>query len=322
MRLDDLFYVKNGIASSGLNVLPRRVSDSIAFVRPASTQQRTVAGWVMKSSVKPANIFPEGSLFVSTNGEGSHSYSYVSRFEFIPNSDVSVLIPKFEMSIQEKAFYARCITLNRYKFSYGRKPKGDRLKKIELPDIVPDWVNDVDLNVYNGLEGAALSVPAIPSGNILSSIDYGLTQLGEVFNVRYGVNLELNKMKIDPGGINFISRTAKNNGVSARVAVLDDVEPTKAGVITVAGGGSVLETFLQKEPFYSGRDLYYLIPKIDMTDAQKLFYCVCIRSNQYRYSYGRQANRTLKYLSIPAPTTELLSKVDEYINSLPYSSQI
>jgi Type I restriction modification DNA specificity domain len=128
-----------------------------------------------------------------------------------------------------------------------------------------------------------------------------MTKVGDLFDVKYGVNLELNKLVLDAAGINFVSRTAKNNGVSAIVAKLD-VEPIEAGVLTVAGGGSVLETFLQPKPFYSGRDLYYLKQKVEMTDAVKLYYCACIRANRYRYNYGRQANRTLKDILIPHPS--------------------
>ena len=127
-----------------------------------------------------------------------------------------------------------------------------------------------------------------------------MLRLGDIFEVKYGVNLELSRCKIIRGGINFVSRTEKNNGVSATVELIDDVTPIPAGVLTVAGGGSVLETFLQPAPFYSGRDLYYLVPLIELTTAQKLFYCACIRANKYRYSYGRQANKTLREIKIPA----------------------
>lgn len=126
-----------------------------------------------------------------------------------------------------------------------------------------------------------------------------LVKVGQLFEVRYGVNLELNRMTVLPSGINFVSRTARNNGVSARVALLPDVEPIEAGVLTVAGGGSVAETFVQPEPFYSGRDLYYLRPRTELTFEQKLFYCMAIRANKYRFNYGRQANRTLHELMVP-----------------------
>lgn len=137
-----------------------------------------------------------------------------------------------------------------------------------------------------------------------------LSKVCDIFDVVYGVNLELNKMELDPNGINFVSRTAKNNGVSAKVKQLDKVYPIPAGMITVAGGGSVMESFLQPEPFYSGRDLYYLKPKVDLSDQEKIYYCVCLRANKYKYSYGRQANKTLKDIKIPA-----ISSIPNWLNT-------
>jgi Type I restriction modification DNA specificity domain len=124
--------------------------------------------------------------------------------------------------------------------------------------------------------------------------------LSELFEVKYGLNLELNRMTPDPQGVAFVGRSERRNGITGRVAPLPDLQPLPAGTLTVAGGGSVLATFLQVEPYYSGRDLYYLIPKQDLTLSQKLFYCACIRANRYRYSYGRQANRTLRDIRVPA----------------------
>ena len=134
-RLDEIFIVYNGIASTKIELYSDKRENSIAFVRPASTHQRTLSGFLDKKSVEKKHIYPKGTLFVSTNGEGSHSYSYVSTMEFVPNSDVSVLIPKEGMSVEEKIYYALCITKNRYRFSYGRKPKGKRLKSLILPKI-------------------------------------------------------------------------------------------------------------------------------------------------------------------------------------------
>ena len=62
-----------------------------------------------------------------------------------------------------------------------------------------------------------------------------------------------------------------------------------------------MESFLQPEPYYSGRDLFYLTPKMLLNVEQKLFYCTCLRANKYKYNYGRQANRTLKDIIIPHP---------------------
>ncbi|GHU27962.1 hypothetical protein FACS1894152_5260 [Bacilli bacterium] len=128
-----------------------------------------------------------------------------------------------------------------------------------------------------------------------------MKKVSELFAIKYGINLELNACEITnaKSGINFVARTAENNGVVARVAPIVGKKPQKAGLISVAGGGSVLSTFVQTELFYSGRDLFILEPKQEMTFEEKLFYCHVIKMNAYRYAFGRQANITLKDIELP-----------------------
>lgn len=138
-----------------------------------------------------------------------------------------------------------------------------------------------------------------------------LCKVKDLFDVSYGVDLELNAMEIDSNGINFVARTSKNNGVSARVKPLPYVKPNAAGTLSVAAGGSVMETFLQPEPYYSGRDLFVLTPRVEMSDAVKLYYCMCLRRNKFKYSYGRQANETLPDLLIPT-----LDEIPNYVKNI------
>lgn len=127
-----------------------------------------------------------------------------------------------------------------------------------------------------------------------------MVKVCDYFDLKYGVNLELVNLEQDDNGINFVSRTATNNGVSAKVKFLDSIEPNPSNTISVSCGGSVMESFLQKEPYYSGRDVYALNPKIELNDVELLYYCMCLRSNKYKYNYGRQPNKTLKDISIPS----------------------
>ena len=131
--------------------------------------------------------------------------------------------------------------------------------------------------------------------------------LGDMFNVVYGVNLELVNCvetdRTDPEAIAFVSRTESDNGVSAYVKPVPGITPQTKDTITVAGGGSVLSTFLQPRPFYSGRDLYLLYPKDDIPVNAKLFVMTVIKANKYRYNYGRQANVTLPMLELKLPST-------------------
>lgn len=130
-----------------------------------------------------------------------------------------------------------------------------------------------------------------------------LVKISDIFQVEYGVNLELVNLDqcdaSDPNAIFFVSRTENNNGVSAIVRKVAGIEPNPGHTLSVAGGGSVLSTFYQPKPYYSGRDLYVLIPKREMSVVEMLFYAYCIQLNKYKYNYGRQANRTLKDILIP-----------------------
>ncbi len=136
-------------------------------------------------------------------------------------------------------------------------------------------------------------------------------RVDELFYLHQGNGFELYNMNQSPNSsISFVSRTAQLNGVVGKVDLTDGVAPFPAGYITVALGGSVLSSFVQKDPFYTAFHIMVLEPKRDMTFQEKLFYCMCIQSNAYRYSYGRQANKTLKDIEVP-------DNAPEWVNSTP-----
>lgn len=135
-RLDEVFNMHNGVISSNVEVQEDKISnDYLPYVRPSKRQSTSYAGFVESKAVRDEKKFPAGTLYVSTDGAGSHTYAYVSIEEFIPNSNVVVLEPKLDMNLETKLLYAAYITANRFKFSYGRKPKGERLGELLLPII-------------------------------------------------------------------------------------------------------------------------------------------------------------------------------------------
>lgn len=302
MRLDALFNVKNGMPTTGLEILSRPSPGTIPFLRPASTQERTVAGWVNRESIPAQQVFPAGTLFVSTNGEGSHTYAYVSSFEFACNSDVSALLPRTEMNLPEKVFYAHCITRNRFRFSYGRKPKGERLKSINLPDFAPNWGDTTSSALADAARRLVKDEQTVDPGK-LGEMKFELARLDSLFDIRAGHGLDLTSLeRVETGGLRFVSRAKRNNGVSAQVRPIEGVEPSAAGELTCAlnGEGGVLYTFLQDVPFYTAYHVARLKPREPMTREELLFYCACIKANRFRYSYGRQANRTIGSIKVPA----------------------
>jgi hypothetical protein len=133
-------------------------------------------------------------------------------------------------------------------------------------------------------------------------VEMNTVPLSSIFNIVYGSQLDLNKLVVDfDNGVNFISRSKENLGVQTKIKNIVNKTLFKKGSITVALGGSVLSSFVQKEDFYTGQNIKVLTPKQHLTDLQKKFYCMAIEFNAYKYSAcGREANKTLNDLLVPA----------------------
>lgn len=295
---------------------------------------------------------------------------------FCATSDVNVFKAKnFKMNKKLGLYLASIINFSEnYKWSYGRQCRvGDSKKiNIKLPVLsdkngqciidpkktfsdegyIPDW--EYMEKFIERLETRERESQGSIRDEIRTKNDSKDTPklnvntweefiLKDLFKVQYGVNLELNKCLEISNGINFVSRTSENNGISSQVEEIDGLSPQSPGLITVAGGGSVLSTFLQNEPFYSGRDLYTLECKKDISNEAKLFIITVIEQNKYKYNYGRQANRTLPDLILKLPIERNAKNkpvIDEnkifspkgyipdwdfmenYIKSLPYGDKI
>lgn len=128
--------------------------------------------------------------------------------------------------------------------------------------------------------------------------------VSDLFHIKTGINLTLADIeqckKTDADSINFVSRTEYNNGISAFVKKIEGVIPNPPNTISVALSGSPLTSFYQPEPYYSGFHIAVLTPKITMTPLEMMFYASCLKQNKFRYSFGRQANKTLKDILIPS----------------------
>lgn len=143
-----------------------------------------------------------------------------------------------------------------------------------------------------------------------------MVTLKDIFNVWYGVNLEVVNSNVVEKGIPFVSRQSVNNGVVCNVAPIEGVEPNPANTLSIAVSGSVLSTFYHDYEYYSGRDVYVAEPKEPMTKEEMLFYAYVIEQNKFRYNYGRGANRTFRDIVVPAR-----NEVPRYIVEYPAVSK-
>jgi hypothetical protein len=138
--------------------------------------------------------------------------------------------------------------------------------------------------------------------------------VSDIFDVRYGHSLELNALEqcAPKDGVAFVSRQMGHNGISAYVSPISGLDPAPAGDISCAlGGNGVLTTFVQESVFYCGRDVAILRPKVAITKQEAVFYCLCVKRNRFRFSYGRQANKTLSNLLIPT-----LAEIPAWVNTV------
>lgn len=138
-----------------------------------------------------------------------------------------------------------------------------------------------------------------------------MVTLKDIFNVWYGVNLEVVNSEVVEKGIPFVSRQSVNNGVVCHVAPIDGVTPNPAHTLSIAVSGSVLSTFYHDYPYYSGRDVYVAEPKEPMSKEEMLYYAYIIEQNKYRYNYGRGANRTFRDIVVP-DKNEIPTYIREY----------
>ena len=316
MMLQELFDVvicKNPISKAFADENP----GNIPYVTTTS-KNNGVECYVDYPPQYPANL-------ITVSKDGASADAFLQTEPFCGNEKVMVLLNKQELSRHQLLFYTYVINANKYKFAYGRKCSVARLKELIIPAVeeIPKWLYATDIsNVYTQ------NTSGIPHEITVES--WKEFKISDLFIIRYGVNLELNICEEvdenEDGAINFVARTAENNGISARVKIKEGIEPQAPGLITVAGGGSVLSTFLQYEPFYSGRDLYTLESKDKISDAAKLFIVAVIEKNKYKYSYGRQANKTLPDVILKLPTKQDGSPdydyMEKYMKSLSYGDRL
>lgn len=149
-------------------------------------------------------------------------------------------------------------------------------------------------------------------------------KLTDLFFIEYPKTLIFADMIPQKDGINFISSQDKSNGVVAKVQECEGIKKYPAGIITVPLKGSVLMAHLQPEPCYVAHQIAVLTPKKPMTKQAKLFYCLCIQKNAYRFNYGRQADKTLKNLVLPDSLPEWVntSRIEPVSTSVCSSSPL
>ena len=132
-------------------------------------------------------------------------------------------------------------------------------------------------------------------------------RLADIARLDNGNKMNKNKMTHLNPSVNFVSRTATNNGVSDVVDIIDSIEPYPAGCITLAFGGSVGSCFLQEEPFYTGQNVGVISLPDNIAKEAKIFLVSTLekKCKMSFHAFGNEINKHFKTdLSIKLPVKE------------------
>lgn len=120
--------------------------------------------------------------------------------------------------------------------------------------------------------------------------------LKDICYITMGNKMDFSAMTMDNPTVNFVGRSADDNGVVAKVDAIKDVKPYNAGCITVALGGSLGSSYLQIEPFYTSQNVAVLEFDDTVSDLAKIFIsCLIMNESKYKYfPFGRELNTHIR----------------------------
>lgn len=315
-KVSDLFRLDYGHSLELNRLEPRSGAGAVAFVGRAARNNGVTTRVAPLPDIAPA---PAGTISVALGGQGGAGVAFLQPRPYYCGRDVMILTAKEPMTEPEKLWWVACITLNRFRFGFGRQANRT-LKDLDLPRPadMPTWVALIDPDRYSGTER-----PAAPATVAPRPVDlWRPFVLRDLFEVRKGQRLTRAAMRRGP--IPYVGASDRANGVTAHIGQA----PIHAGgTISVSYNGSVAEAFYQPEPYWATDDVNVLYPRgFLLTPAAALFVCAILRREKYRFNYGRKWHlERMRESVIKLPATEADEPdwryMETYIQSLPYSSQ-
>lgn len=210
---------------------------------------------------------------------------------------------------QYKYSYGRAFLMERIKntliklpikLNADRTPLFDGSKKYSEEGYIPDW--EWMEHYIKSLHYKYLTTKNVTSITYeLKTNEWKFFFLKDICSITMGNKMDYTAMSVDDPSVNFVGRSADNNGVAGKVdLVIDDkgifVKPYKAGCITVALGGSLGSAYLQVEDFYTSQNVSVLEFEEGVSDSAKLFITTCIMNeSKYKYfPFGRELNTHIR----------------------------
>ena len=328
--------------------------------------------WAIDSNNGVANHIGQKPIHsantISLSYNGSVGEAFYQSEPYWATDDVNALYSYYDdFNKYIGLFMVAVIRQEKYKFSYGRKWTLDNMNKtkINLPiqhnddgtpfiDVNKKYSDDGYVPDWKFMEYYMKSLHHKPlttknkSENVsqLDVVNWKYFYLKNICNITMGNKMDWSAMTMENPEVNFVGRSADDNGVAGKVDLVDGVEPYKAGCITVALGGSLGSSYLQDEKFYTSQNVSVLEFEDDVSDAAKIFIsCLIMNESKYKYfPFGRELNthiRTDFGFTLPvqhnSDGTILIDEkhtyseegyvpdwqfMEDYIKSLPYGDRL
>ena len=283
------------------------------------------------------------------DGQGSVGLANYMESDFLGTVNLMLCYNDRYLNKYTGLFLATIFSQERPKYSFGRKWKthlGDM--KVMLPQTEagkPDWG-------FMECYIRALHSKPITTKNAdqkTSVLDIGQWKhffLKDICSISMGNKLDYAVMTTENPSVNFVGRSAENEGVMGKVDAISDVVPYKAGSISVALGGSLGSSFVQTEDFYTSQNVSVLEFEDSVSIYAKLFITTCIMfESRYKYfPFGRELNTHIKTdfgfvlpIKCDSKGTPIIDEtrtyspegyipdweyMEQYVKSLPYSDRI
>lgn len=263
-----------------------------------------------------APIHEGNTISLSYNGSVGEAF-----YQFEPywaTDDVNALYSYYDDFNQYIGlFIATVLRKEKYKFSYGRKWTLENMNVsiIKLPiqhnndgtpyidsmciysedGYVPDWQFMEDY--MKSLHHKPLTTKnTVGNGLALKVDEWKYFYLKNICDISMGNKMDWSAMTMDNPEVNFVGRSADDNGVAGKVDFVDGVEPYDSGCITVALGGSLGAAYVQNEKFYTSQNVSVLKFEDSVSDGTKLFIsCLIMNESKYKYfPFGRELNTHIR----------------------------
>lgn len=263
-----------------------------------------------------APIHEGNTISLSYNGSVGEAF-----YQFEPywaTDDVNALYSYYDDFNQYIGlFIATVLRKEKYKFSYGRKWTLENMNMsiIKLPiqhnadgtpyidsnhiysedGYVPDWQFMEDY--MKSLHHKPLTTKSTVGNGLALNVDkWKYFYLKNICDISMGNKMDWSAMTMDNPEVNFVGRSADDNGVAGKVDIVDGVEPYDSGCITVALGGSLGATYVQNEKFYTSQNVSVLKFEDSVSDGTKLFIsCLIMNESKYKYfPFGRELNTHIR----------------------------